>query len=285
MNTTRFINVARWNFAINRAQYMKLALSLFLIMSAPLLFFILKTIWVSAISGSTELALASVPGTSLGTWMSASFIFVLPILAGYTFHNLLTKQTRIKELTLPASNGEKFLFHALVTIGGALLTYVVSFFLLDVIQYLFVGIVYGFSYSQWVPYISIFFNDGGLDISNHFFTSSPWLLVIMDLMFIAFISTFVLGNAIKYRHNVLWTILFHWGFGFVSMLCLGLCLPLFDNVDWEWLRDWLQGLGPDNVLLALRWFATLFLAAITVFCWWMSYRLYCRAQITTKRNK
>ncbi|MBP5375793.1 MAG: hypothetical protein J6Y38_05615, partial [Bacteroidaceae bacterium] len=107
MNTTRFINVARWNFAINRAQYMKLALSLFLIMSAPLLFFILKTIWVSAISGSTELALASVPGTSLGTWMSASFIFVLPILAGYTFHNLLTKQTRIKELTLPASNGEK----------------------------------------------------------------------------------------------------------------------------------------------------------------------------------
>ena len=285
MNTTRFINVARWNFAINRAQYMKLALSLFLIMSAPLLFFILKTIWVSAISGSTELALASVPGTSLGTWMSASFIFVLPILAGYTFHNLLTKQTRIKELTLPASNGEKFLFHALVTIGGALLTYVVSFFLLDVIQYLLVGIVYGFSYAEWVPYVSVFFNGGGLDISDHFFTSSPWLLVIMDLMLIAFISSFVLGNAIKYRHNVLWTILFHWGFGFVSMLCLGLCLPLFDNVDWEWLRDWLQGLGPDNVLLALRWFATLFLAAITVFCWWMSYRLYCRAQITTKRNK
>ena len=285
MNYNRFINVARWNFAINRAQYMKLALSLFLIMSAPLLFFILKTIWVSAISGSTELALASVPGTSLGTWMSASFIFVLPILAGYTFHNLLTKQTRIKELTLPASNGEKFLFHALVTIGGALLTYVVSFFLLDVIQYLLVGIVYGFSYSQWVPYISIFFNDGGLDISDHFFTSSRWLLVIMDLMLIAFISTFVLGNAIKYRHNVLWTILFHWVLWFLLVFFLGLSVPLLKDVDWEWLRDWLQNMGPDKTLLLLKWVVLFVLTATTVFCWWKSYRLYCCAQITTKRNK
>ncbi len=283
MNTTRFLNVARYNFAINRAQYMKLALSLFLTMSLPLLFFILKTIWVSAISGSTELALASIPGTSLGTWMRGCFVFAFPILAGYTFHNLLTKQSRIKELTLPASNGEKFLFHALVTIGGALLTYVVSFFLLDVIQYLFVGIVYGFSYAEWVSYISILFNEAGL--RDPLFTSSPWALLILDLMSIAFISTFVLGNAIKYKHNVLWTILFHWGMWFASMLCLGLCLPLLENVDWDGLSNWLQGLDPDNTLIALKWITALVLAAITTFCWWMSYRLYCRAQITTKRNK
>ena len=285
MNYNRFINVARWNFAINRAQYMKLALSLFLVMSMPLLHFILKTIWVSAISGSTELALASIPGTSLGTWMCGSFLFALPILAGYTFHNLLNKQDRIKELTLPASNGEKFLFHALVTIGGALLTYVVSFFLLDVIQYLFVGIVYGFSYAEWVPYVSVFFNDGGLDISDHFFTCSPWFLIIINMSFIAFISTFVLGNAIKYKHNVLWTILFHWLAWFLLIFLLGLSLPLLKDVDWEWLRDWLQNMGPDKTLLVLKWVTLLVLTALVVFFWWMSYRLYCRAQITTKRNK
>jgi len=284
MKLDRFLNVARWNFAINRALYMKLALSLFLIMSIPLLIFILKTIWVSAISGSTELALASVPGTSLGTWMSGCFIFSFPILAGYTFHNLLTKQSRIKELTLPATNGEKFLFHALVTIGGALLTYVVSFLLLDVIQYLFVGIIYGFSYAEWVPYISIFFSDG-VDLGEPFFTSSPWVLLICDLTFIAFISSFVLGNAIKYRHNSLWTILFHWGMGFATMLCLGLCLPLLKDVDWGGFAEWLQGIDEDNARYLLRGITIFFFSGIIAFCWWMSYRLYCRAQITTKRNK
>ena len=280
MNTTRFLNVARWNFAINRSQYMKLALGLFLAMSLPLLMFILKTIWVFGITHDTEWALASVPGTSLGTWMCSCFLFALPILAGYTFHNLLTKQTRIKELTLPASNGEKFLFHAIVTIGGAFLTYIVSYFLLDLIQYLYVGIIFGFSHSQWVPYVSIFFNDG-FGAGDTLYTSGLWFLVIMDLGLIAFVSTFVLGNAIKYKHNVLWTILFHWLMGFASLFLMGLCMPLFKDVDLEWLRD----LDSDHVLATLKWGIAIFQIAVTAFCWWMSYRLYCRAQITTLRNK
>ncbi len=284
MKLDRFLNVARWNFAINRSQYLKLALSLFLVMSLPLLMFILKTIWVFGITHNTEWALASVPGTSLGTWMCGCFVFALPILAGYTFHNLLTKQTRIKELTLPASNGEKFLFHALVTIGGAFLTYVVSFFLLAALQYLFVGIVYGFSYAQWIPYTSIFFGNNeittaGLPILED--GAAFWLTLHMDLGLIAFVSTFVLGNAIKYRHNVLWTYLFHWGLGFLSIFCMGLCIPFFADMD----LDWLKNLDIDQLTIGFRWTATIFLTAVTVFCWWMSYRLYCRAQITTKRNK
>lgn len=278
------MNVARWNFAINRSQYLKLALSLFLVMSLPLLLFILKSVWVLGITGNREWAIASMPGVGMGTWMCGCFIFSFPILAGYTFHNLLTKQSRIKELTLPATNGEKFLFHALVTIGGALLTYVVSFLLLDVIQYLFVGIVYGFSYSEWVPYASIFFN-GEFRSGDSLYVDSPWFLVIMDLALIAFLSTFVLGNAIKYRHNTLWTILFHWGMGFATMLCLGLCLPLLKDVDWGGFAEWLQGIDEDNARYLLRGITIIFFSGIIAFCWWMSYRLYCRAQITTKRNK
>ena len=287
MNTTRFLNVARWNFAINRAQYMKLALSLFLAMSLPLLMFILKTIWVFGVTHNTEWALASVPGTSLGTWMCGCFVVAFPILAGYTFHNLLTKQSRIKELTLPASNGEKFLFHALVTIGGALLTYVVSYFLLDVIQYLYVGVIYGFSRAEWVPYTSIFF-DSSVDAASEYLaghSGSIMQLVIADLALIAFISTFVLGNAIKYKHNVLWTILFHWGLGFCLIFLVGLLMPLLGDMDWEWLRDWLKNQGPEGILNGLKWLTTIFLTAVTAFCWWMSYRFYCRAQITTLRNK
>lgn len=282
MNTTRFINVARWNFAINRSQYLKLALGLFLAMSLPLLMFILKSIWVSAVTGNAEWALASIPGTSLGTWMCGCFLVALPLLAGYTFHNLITKQSRIKELTLPASNAEKFLFHALVTIGGAFLTYVVGYLLLDILQYFYVGILYGFSNAQWIPYTPIFFSNGG-DAAAYFFgeKNSFWPILIGDLSLIAFVSTFVLGNAIKYKHGVLWTILFHWLLGFASLFILGLCIPLFKDVDPEWLSN----LDPDHIVITLKWGFLVVLCAVTAFCWWMSYRLYCRAQITTKRNK
>ena len=286
MNYNRFLNVARYNFAINRAQYFKLALGLFLAMSMPLLHFILKTIWVSAITGNTQIALASIPGMSLGTWMGGCFIIALPLLAGYTFHNLLTKQSRIKELTLPASNGEKFLFHALMTIGGALLTYVECYFLLDIIQYFYVGIIYGFHHAEWIPYSSIFFSN--VDESHTYFFGndySVWFKLIMDMGLIALVSTFVLGNAIKYKHNVLWTILFHWAMGFLSFVCLGLCLPLLKDGALNWFAEWLNNLGEEQTFTLLRWSILLIFTAITVFCWWFSYRLYCRAQITTKRNK
>ncbi|MBQ8050334.1 MAG: hypothetical protein IJ197_02000 [Bacteroidaceae bacterium] len=282
MNTTCFINVARWNFAINRSQYLKLSLGLFLAMSLPLLMFILKSIWVSAVTGNTEWALASIPGTSLGTWMCSCFLVALPLLAGYTFHNLQTKQSRIKELTLPASNAEKFLFHALVTIGGAFLTYIVGYFLLDILQYFYVGILYGFSNAHWISYTPIFFNNGG-EAGAYFFGEkiSFWPILIGDLALVAFVSTFVLGNAIKYKHGVLWTILFHWTLGFLAIFILGLCIPLFKDVDPEWLSN----LDPDHILITLKWGILVVLVAVIVFCWWMSYRLYCRAQITTKRNK
>lgn len=285
MNFNRFINVARYNFAINRAQYMKLALSLFLVMALPFLMFVVKSIWFFAISGSAQLAVSTIPGTSMGTWMSMCFIFAMPIICGYTFHNLLTKQSRIKELTLPASNGEKFLFHALVTVGGAFLVYVISFLLIDLIQYLYVGLLYGFSYSEWVSYESIFLN-----VSNHGDVSlnsivNPdtlgWLKAIRSFGWVAFFSTFVLGNAIKYRHNVLWTYVFHWVLSFVGVLGMGLLIPVFKDMDWSWIQDF----DPEKAGTYLKVGSILFFSLVTIVCWWMSYRLYCRAQITTKRNK
>lgn len=287
-NFNRFLNVARWNFAINRSQYLKLALSLFLVMSLPLLLFILKSVWVSAVTHQTAWALASIPGIGMGTWMSACFLLAWPILAGYTFHNLLTKQSRIKELTLPASNGEKFLFHALVTIVGSLLTYVVGYFLLDILQYFYVGIVYGFSNAHWIPYTSIFFSTP--EFTNNILSilgdnASLWFVLLGDVSSLAFLSTFVLGNAIKYRHNVLWTILFHWAWGFFCLICLGLSIPLLTNGTMDWLWRWLSGLGADGAIALVKWMVLLFFCAIIALCWWQSYRLYCRAQITTKRNK
>ncbi len=269
MKLDRFLNVARWNFAVNRSQYMKMALSLFLVMAIPFLTFLLKTIWVTGITRSPEIALASFPGADMGDWMAVSFVFALPIICGYTFHNLLTKQSRIKELTLPASNGEKFLFHAVVTVGGALLTYIVGFMLINIIQYFYVGTVYGFSNAEWISYSSIFFD---LD---------SWPAFIICLGWLAFASTFVLGNALNYRHNVLWTFVFHMGLGFVSMLCLGMIMPMLIEVDWSWLKNFDLSDAETFVKTIFVTFFTLVIVA----CWWLSYYFYCHAQITTKRNK
>lgn len=269
-NFNRFLNVARWNFAINRSHYMKMALSLFLIMAIPFLFLVMKTVWVMGVTQSTEMAFAISPLTSMQKYIPFCFVVALPILCGYTFHNLLTKQSRIKELTLPASNGEKFLFHALLTVGGSFLVYVVSYFLIDLLQYLYVGIVFDFAHAAWIPYAGLFTFDS---------TEPSWLQAVVILAWLAFCSTFVLGNALKYRHNVIWTYLFHMAFSFASMIFLGMSVPFMaDHAQDLFIH---AEVNETSVKVAV----IVFFSLLIVLCWWLSYHLYCRAQITTKRNK
>lgn len=283
MKYDRFLKVARYNLAINRALYLKMAVSLFLVMALPLLLFIVKTIWTMGITRNVDYALAAtIPGSNIRGWMQVSFIFAMPIICGYMFHNLLTKQTRTKELTLPASNGEKFLFHALMTVGGAFVVYFVSFFVIDLLQYLYVALVFGISHATFFPYKLLFFSykaTGCVDpitgIMGDF-----WLGFILKQAWVAYFSTYILGNAIKYKYNVLWTYVFHVALGFVNMALLGLSMPMIIGADWTWL----QNIEWEKAMLFFRISITLFFSFITIFCWWMSYRLYCRAQITTRRN-
>lgn len=278
----RFLNVARYNLIINRAHYMKMALSLFLVMALPFLMFIMKTIWMMGLTKSVDYALsATVPGTNMGSWMMFSFLFVMPIICGYTFHNLLTKQSRIRELTLPATNGEKFLFHALITVGGAFLAYVVFYFLIDLLQFLYVGMLFNFDRAEFFPYTSIFFTTPEELRNSISPMTSVWLGIIANLAMMAYFSTFILGNALKYRHNVLWTYVFHIVLGFVSMICLGMSMPVIIGMNWEWLAN----IDGSQAELLIKIVGTIFFSLVIAFCWWMSYRLYCRAQITTLRNK
>ena len=270
MKLDRFLNVARYNLIINRAQYIKMALALFLIMSLPFLKLVMNTVWLIGETQSTEMAFAISPLTGMRQYVPFCFVVALPILCGYMFHNLLTKQSRIKELTLPATNGEKFLFHALMTVGGSFLVYVVGYFLIDLLQFFYVGIIYDFAHAEWIPYHGILFFD-----SN----DSLWLHVVLILAWLSFCSTFVLGNALKYRHNVLFTGLFHLAFGFVSMFLFGLC----SAVIVAHVPDWFGNFEVNKTMAKLG--LTAFFLLIIVLCWWQSYRLFCRAQITTLRNK
>lgn len=287
MNYERFKHVAKWNFTINRAIYMKLSFSLFLAMSLPLLAFIMKTIWVGAITHNMDYALNDIPGFDMGDQAALCFMAAMPILCGHMFHNLLTKQDRIKELTLPASNGEKFLFHALVTVVGSIVVYMVSFLLIDILQYIYVGAIYGFSHARWIPLsneFSTFVNLVEVDGVNHGTACSVCLMLgyirlttLMSLSgLMAYLSTFVLGNAIKYRHNVVWTYLFHFAVGFTILFALGLSMPWLASLDIK-----IDKIDLECFLI----FLIVYHLLITVFCWWMSYRLYSRAQLTTRRNK
>ncbi len=271
MNFNRFLNVARWNLTVNRSQYLKLALGLFLFMALPFLLFVVRSIWTLTFYRSTAIALASIPGDGMTAWMWTCFLFAMPILCGYTFHNLLTKQSRIKELTLPATNGEKFLFHTIVTVGGALLTYVVSFLLINLLQYLTVGVIYGFSNANWLPITPLLFT-----LTDDELISKGWVQLFAVLFWVAFFSTFVLGNALKYRQNVIWTYLFHMAFSLVMMVVMGLISASLVHTDMSCSN------GILNMLVKVLFVGVPSL--VIVFCWWQSYRLYCRAQITSKRN-
>lgn len=279
MNYERFKHVAKWNFTINRAIYMKLSFSLFLAMSLPLLAFIMKTIWVGAITHNMDYALNDIPGFDMGDQAALCFMAAMPILCGHMFHNLLTKQDRIKELTLPASNGEKFLFHALVTVVGSIVVYMVSFLLIDILQYIYVGAIYGFSHARWIPLSNEFSTFVNLvEVNGYTRLTTLMFLSLSGLM--AYLSTFVLGNAIKYRHNVVWTYLFHFAVGFTILFALGLSMPWLISLGIE-----IDKIDSERFLMGLLRFLIVYHLLITVFCWWMSYRLYSRAQLTTRRNK
>lgn len=272
MNTT-IMDFARWDWAVNRRFYRKLALVLGVIMLVPVIFnFVLDCIQFGR----------NVDADTITPWEVMILVYGLPISMGYMFHNLITRQGRINELTLPAKNSTRFCWHLLRCSVGFLLTYVVFLLLSDGLNALLDAIAFGTDSVQSVTALvaNAFFSGSqvGIPTFDYFLlTAFSWLAVV------AFISTFPLGNALKYKFNVLLTFLFHFvfiiafsiGLGFL-MAALGKNPTMLEDFD-HLLRD--GGIRYVFVLIILAEIA--FIA----FCWWQSYRLYCKASIVSRRNK
>lgn len=278
----RFLNVARWDLTINRNFYIQMFLVMLGCLSMPILFHYLSHFLDHGLGQCNTFSVQQAMARNSTIAFVIAFLAncIIVTMYGFTFHNLRNRQGRIAELTLPASNLERFLWHVLVIVIGTQIMFALSVMLVDVFNIILARVVCGYSES--------------FDISRRVFTTIydeipqnllydgeplPLSLYLMGPV-ISFIgtSTFALVNAYKYRMNIAYTILYHIVGWVLLVIAFGVVFSTFNVGSLYAIIEKIGGDAMSYIVLAM-------LLAILAFIWWLTYRLYCRAQFTSPRNR
>lgn len=126
-NKSRFLAYGAWDLAINKKLYKNIAVTIFV------LYLGITTLGFFARAGLMGMTnnLYDIGVLQTYSWLSNAVVWVAAISAGFMFHNLLTRQSRITELTIPASYQEKFWWHLLIAVICPLIVSWLSFAVCD----------------------------------------------------------------------------------------------------------------------------------------------------------
>ncbi len=304
MNTTRFINFAKYDLTTNRVFYRNMtimALGIGAGISALAFLFRLLIFKSSSVGLGNEaieaLGYASYTNSSATNFILAALAgFLLVIFPGCTFHSLRKKQGRINELTLPASNLERFTWHVLLSIVGGLLLTFGMLLSADLVNYILHLAVWGndgtFSLTSRVLDIYTFnlpeFKIAPSEVGERLEVLNSLLFMFKMLALSAIImqvGAYVYGNSVKYKYNIVLTYVAIVIAYILGMICFVQVMQfLSDNgffnsyEELEW---------ADSTRVAIHWmyaFCT-FLIGLGALFIWRSYKRYCKAQITSRLNK
>lgn len=278
----RFANVARWDLSVNSKFYTRSAIMMMAFISTPIVLFYLYNMLTK---GFLLMGNTSDNVESFAMAISMIGLAYSVISAGYMFHNLLTKQGRISELTLPATNLERFVWHAVVIMIGVPLVFFCGVVVADFLHFLFrlmitnadiqslTAAYYWGDFEGWHNYspgFEDFMEDYGYELVTTIFIWGA-----------CYTRSFSLFNAWKYRYNIPITFLFYfilWTVLPLVLLFIGTMFFSKENVlDF---MEWLKDANPHNIIIGIGIVGILVYIAI----WLLTYRLYKRAQLTTKRN-
>ena len=278
----RFANVARWDLSVNSKFYTRSAIMMMAFISTPIVLFYLYNMLTKGflLMGNTSDNVESFAMTIGMIGIAYSVIS-----AGYMFHNLLTKQGRISELTLPATNLERFIWHAVVIMIGVPLVFFCGVVVADFLHFLFrlmitnadiqslTATYYWGDFEGWhnaTPGLEDFMEDYGYELVTTIFIWGA-----------CYTRSFSLFNAWKYRYNIPITFLFYFILWTVLPLILLFIGTMFFSKDnFMSFMDWLKDANPHNIIIGVGIVGILVYIGI----WLLTYRLYKRAQLTTKRN-
>ncbi|MBR6142445.1 MAG: hypothetical protein IKQ37_11935 [Bacteroidaceae bacterium] len=279
----RFVNVARWDLSVNSKFYTRSAILMMAFISTPVVLYYLYNMLTKGFILHGNLV-DNVQSFVLVICLIGIVYSIIP--AGYMFHNLLTKQGRINELTLPATNLERFLWHAFVICIGVPIVFSGGVVLADAIHALFRLAISG---ADIQSISAAYFWGGGIDwrgdTPKNFidFYDSYGLEVscLIMLSMLCYFRSFSLVNAWKYRYNIPLTFLFY----FILQTAFPLVLLFIGNLfiskdNFMDIVNSLMDINPHHVLISLN----IFFALLYIGIWLLTYRLYTRAQLTTKRN-
>ena len=284
----RFCAVARWDLTINRAFYNKMAMAIAACSILPVLFYYaIENLEMVTDSDGVD---KPYPSFLMALDLISVFISVfsgiaLTVVLGFMFHNLRNRQGRIAELTLPASNIERFLWHAFVVLVGAHVWFLMSVGLAEILNALLVAVTFNFGDYEYVSLTAM--------VCDNFYKTLPTAMVFDEsfhigayvaiiLSSLLSISVYPLINAWKYRHNVAYTILFYILAWLLLIVLITACAAFAAICSWDvaWFFGFLENVPSWCLVLILN----VFLAGLLFLMWRCTYRMYCKAQITTRRN-
>lgn len=303
INRQRFLNYAKWDLTINKSFYrnMTIATASIIFMVTIMGFFIRWTGWKSTkavidatmgdISSHMENALLdklSVDGTAAVIAIICALAMI--VFAGCINHPLRNKQGRITALTLPTTNGEKFLWHVILMIGGGFLLCVVSLLLADLFNAALSLVTFG---PEGVMSMTGAIVNNCIDMYKeldylrtdedaYVFVNS--LIIYMIICYTFMLTIFAFGNALKYKFNILFTIIVLQVIQFVFSILFLIGMISIGTTVSEWI-DSIDEKTIFNIVLSLINITSVVMVGLMVFMWWKSYNLYCKAQVTSTWNK
>lgn len=274
-NMQRFMDYARYDCTINKTYYRNMSLMAILtLMGLTLVGFIGR--W-----GMHKMELKETMGdptdaTITLVMLVAVFSILTTIFAGCTFHNLRTKQGRIFELTLPASQLEKYVWHLVACIVGGHLVCCAGLVLCDVLNAVLTLITYPLDHQfsliaqmfQDTRMMSELSAEAGLDSV----LSSLGLVTLTSTFFS--LGFYVLGNSFKYRYNVILTYAVQQALSFLLYIILIIMGAM----------GWFGDFTPGDFLTSMD-YSALACFLLGILCFWYAYVRFGKAVVTSKMNK
>lgn len=285
-------NVALWDMTAHRGEYKKFMMSILMFYGFLLLIHIFPQIWQLVTLGSASISLYLFHAEDVAysaTLFGLSYVAYI-LLMGRMFSVLQTKQGRINEFMLPADNATRFTWRVIATVLGTALMLLAGIVCYDLAQMLIHWVAFRgyevdsvFSMVTLVGDVTAQFQKMLDDTAFWFFFNLMWVLGI-----ITFASTYILGSAIKYKHSILWTTLFHFILAILgTTLMVFLAVSLHDSSLLESFAMWMEK-HHDSFNWVKAWMITAFICLIQLsicsLLWRWTYKKYKKAQLTTRLN-
>ena len=298
-NKERFKNYAYWDLTINKSFYRNIFILLAL---SIIVLAVLASLWSYLISGITEMNTNIFWIISVESPLISLFYLFL---GGCVFHPLRNKQGRITNLTLPATNLEKYLWHLLICIGGCFVVSSIVIIISDAINACIVGTLLGWDHIESLTKFFFIFNSEddiyrmfSVDDSYHtFITDNIEALLWYDKIIrclnvchvIIITSVFAFINSIKYKFNIPITLILLY---VISMLCVSIFIIICivsENLDMLFIPEMIQSTFdfiPEEYLYIIGICLTCGIELlISGLLFTKAYHNYCKAQLVNGFNK
>lgn len=270
-NIQRFGNVCSRLVMIRKKEYFRMFLGLMLVFT---FFSVLacNPFKLEALSDETyKLAFLKISG------LIGVISFIIVVLSGsMIISDLKTKQQRIDELALPATNLEKFVARAIGSTLLAVVILVVAFFVADLLQMLINMLLHkGTFASITVAVKDTIMKTRDFDITPFQHETAMATLISTLLSFLGANTTYVLGGMLFRKSAWLKTSLALILLAIIVFsLFVGYAYLVYKYTDYVvYIPEWVSN----------SWFSVTFNIVQIVVCYYFAYRIYCRLQAINTR--